>query len=79
MENVKVSQEAKLHCLKSVCDCAVSFKIHLIKLMHTFLHTLFPLYNVTCMAVSEAAPTSSRNFLAYGKQTNKQPEKSKRR
>lgn len=70
MENVKVSQEAKLHCLKSGCDCEVSFKIHLIKLMHAFLHTLFPLYSVTCMAVSEATPYQFQQFLglAYGKQ-----------
>lgn len=71
MEIVKVSQEAKPHCLKSVCDCEVSFKIHLMKLMHTFLHTLFPLYSDTCMAVSEAAPYQFQQFLglAYGKQT----------
>lgn len=69
MENVKVSQEAKLHCLKSVCDCEVSFKIHLIKLMHT----LFPLYSVTFMAVSKATPYQFQLFLglAYGKQKNK--------
>lgn len=53
MENVKISEEAELHYLKSVFVCEVSFEIHLIKLMHTFLHALFPLYSVICMTVSE--------------------------
>lgn len=77
MENVKVSQEVKPHCLKSVCDCEVSFKIHLIKPMHTFLHTRFPLYSVTCMAASEAAPYQFLRFLglAYGKQKIKKNQK----
>ena len=77
MENVKLSQEAKLHYLKSVSVCEVSFEIHLIKMMHAFLHTLFPLYSVICMAVSErilceAAPCQFQQFLdlACGKKKN---------
>lgn len=74
MENVKIAEEAELHYLKSVFVCEVSFEIHLIKLMHTFLHALFPLYGVICMTVSErmlckAAPYQFQQFLnlAYGK------------
>lgn len=52
--------------------------------MHTFLHTLFPLYSVICMAVSEcilceAAPYQFQQFLdlACGKEGGKKKIKKK--